>query len=73
MEEVGEVAREVNHLFGPKKKKPSEQTKELSGEIADIIFYLTCLANSLNINLDKSFKAMMNKLNNRDKDRWGKK
>ncbi|PIY78647.1 MAG: nucleotide pyrophosphohydrolase, partial [Parcubacteria group bacterium CG_4_10_14_0_8_um_filter_35_7] len=35
-EEVGELAREVNARFGPKKKKPSEETKELGDEIADI-------------------------------------
>ena len=73
MEEVGELAREVNHRFGPKKKKPSEETKELGDEIADIIFTLTCLANSLNIDLDRAFKRMMNKYNQRDKKRWEKK
>jgi NTP pyrophosphatase (non-canonical NTP hydrolase) len=70
MEEVGELAREVNHRFGPKKKKSSEEEKELGDEMADIIFTLMCLANSQKIDLDKHFKAMMQKLNSRDKDRW---
>lgn len=73
MEEVGELAREINHRFGPKKKKETEKTKELGDEVADIIFTLVCLANSLNINLDKHFDKMMNKLETRDKDRWEKK
>lgn len=72
-EEVGEVAREVNHLYGPKKKKPSEQTAELGEEIADVIFTLLCLANSKGIDLDESFKKVMDKCYGRDKDRWEKK
>lgn len=73
MEEVGELAREVNHRFGPKKKKDSEGEKELGDEMADIIFTLICLANSLKIDLDRHFEKMMKKLNSRDKDRWKKK
>ena len=72
-EEVGELAREVNHRFGPKKKKKSEDKQDMGEEIADIIFTLTCLANSLDINLDKSFDKVMRKLNTRDKMRWEKK
>lgn len=72
-EEVGELARELNHRFGPKKKKSGEDTKEIGDEIADIIFTLICLANSLHIDLDKSFNKMMVKLNARDKNRWEKK
>ena len=72
-EEVGELAREINHRFGPKKKKATEESKEIGDEIGDIIFTLTCLANSLNIDLDKSFKKVMDKLYKRDKDRYEKK
>jgi NTP pyrophosphatase (non-canonical NTP hydrolase) len=72
-EEVGEVAREVNHMFGPKKKKPSEDTNDLGDEMADIIFTLCCMANSLGIDLDKSFKRVLDKYNGRDKNRWEKK
>lgn len=73
VEEVGETARELNHLFGPKKKKASEETQELGDEMADIIYTLACLANSLNIDLDKHFDRVMNKYKERDKDRWEKK
>lgn len=72
-EETGELARELNHRFGPKKKKATEDTKEVGDEIADIIFTVVCLANSLNIDLDKSFDKMMQKYGERDKDRWEKK
>ncbi len=69
-EETGEVARELNHRFGPKKKKDSEDNKELAVEIADIIFTLSCLANSLDLNLDEAFDEVMDKCYSRDKDRW---
>ena len=72
-EEVGELARELNHQFGPKKRKSSEKKNEISDEIADIMFTLICLANSQNIDLDKSFEKMMKKLNTRDKYRYKKK
>ncbi len=68
-EETGELAREVNHCFGPKKKKDSEDAKEIGDEISDVIFTLICLANSLDIDLDKSFEKMMDKYNKRDKKR----
>ena len=69
-EEVGELAREVNHRWGPKKKKPTEDNKEIGDEIADIIFNLCCLANSQKIDLDEAFKRTMEKLYSRDKDRF---
>jgi NTP pyrophosphatase (non-canonical NTP hydrolase) len=72
-EEVGEVAREINHTYGPKKKKATEDTKEIGDEMADVIFTIICLANSLNIDLDKNFKNVMDKCYGRDKDRWEKK
>lgn len=72
VEEVGEVARELNHRFGPKKKKSTEDTADLGEEVADVIFTLICLANSLNIDLDKSFKKMMKKYSTRDNNRFKK-
>ena len=72
-EEVGELARELNHRFGPKKKKATEDTKDVESEMADIIFTLACLANSLDLDLDRGFKGVMGKIKSRDKDRWEKK
>jgi len=72
-EETGELAREINHVYGPKKKKQSEDTNEIADEIADIIFTLCCLANSLNINLDKALKRTIDKCYERDGERWEKK
>jgi len=74
MEETGELAREINHLYGPKRKKSNERVREMSDEIVDVIFTLVCLANSKKIDLDKAFKKIVKeKLNKRDKNRWEKK
>ena len=73
MEETGELAREVNCLYGPKKKKPEEQTREMGEEIGDIIFTLCCLANSKGINLDDAFKRVIEKHYQRDNARYERK
>lgn len=73
IEEVGEVAREINHRFGPKKKKSSERDNNLGDELADVIYTIVCMANSLNIDLDKHFNRVLKKYDARDKDRWEKK
>ncbi|MBI4009971.1 MAG: nucleotide pyrophosphohydrolase [Candidatus Aenigmarchaeota archaeon] len=73
MEEVGELAREINHLYGTKKKKPTEETREMAAEIADIIFTLCCLANSQKIDLDRAWQEMMTKYRERDAQRYAKK
>jgi NTP pyrophosphatase (non-canonical NTP hydrolase) len=44
-EEVGELAREVNHRFGEKTKKKEEAEGDLAMEMADILFVLICMAN----------------------------
>ena len=72
-EETGELARELNHRFGPKKKKETEDIKELEDEMADIVFTLCCLANSLDLDIDRGFKRAMDKCYGRDKNRWEKK
>jgi NTP pyrophosphatase (non-canonical NTP hydrolase) len=72
-EEVGELAREVNHRFGQKTKKKEEPEGDMAMEMADILFVLICMANREGIDLDRAFDRMMNKVENRDKERWTKK
>jgi NTP pyrophosphatase (non-canonical NTP hydrolase) len=72
-EELGELAREVNHYYGEKPKKSSEEEKSMEQEIGDMLFVLTCLANSLDIDLEESHNLVMEKFRTRDKDRWTKK
>ena len=72
-EEVGELARELNHRFGEKPKKPGELEGSVAMELADILFVLICLANSQGIDLDEAFRAMMAKVTSRDAARWTRK
>jgi NTP pyrophosphatase (non-canonical NTP hydrolase) len=72
-EEVGELAREINHRFGQKTKKKEEPEGDLEMEIADIVFVLICIANREGIDLDAAFDRMMVKVETRDEARWTKK
>lgn len=72
-EEVGELARILNHKYGDKPKKPGEVHEKIEDEIADIIYTVLCLANSEGIELDKPMQRAVDKLMTRDKDRFEKK
>ena len=72
-EEVGELAREVNHQFGPKQKKPGEPAGSIAMELADVLFVVICIANSQRIDLDDAFAQMMAKVTSRDAGRWTRK
>ncbi len=72
-EEVGELAREINHYYGEKPKKETEQIKTVEEEIGDIMFVLACFGNSLHIDLAKAFATSMHKIETRDRDRWTRK
>ena len=72
-EEVGELAREVNHRFGQKTKKRDEDEGEMAMEMADIMFVLICMANREGIDLQEAFDRMMAKVETRDATRWTRK
>jgi NTP pyrophosphatase (non-canonical NTP hydrolase) len=69
-EELGELAREVNHYYGEKPKKASEKENTIEEELGDMLFVLICFANSLNIDLEEAHERVMEKFNTRDKNRW---
>jgi NTP pyrophosphatase (non-canonical NTP hydrolase) len=69
-EEVGELAREINHRFGQKTKKAEEPEGDLGMEMADILFVLICIANREAIDLQDAFDRMMDKVEHRDAARW---
>ncbi len=71
-EELGELAREVNHYYGEKPKKASEDENTVENELGDMLFVIICFANSLGIDLQKSHDKVMHKFATRDKDRWTK-
>jgi NTP pyrophosphatase (non-canonical NTP hydrolase) len=70
VEEVGELAREINHAHGSKPKKPDEPPGDVALELADILFVLVCLANSLGVDLEKAMARTLEKYRLRDGERW---
>lgn len=71
-EEVGELAREVNHRFGEKPKKADEAENSIELELGDILFITICFANSLGIDLAEAHDKVMHKFRTRDANRWTK-
>ena|SRR5690606_24706866 len=69
-EEVGELARELNHLHGPKKKKVGEPEGEVAAELGDILFVVVVLANQHGIDLEAAVASTLRKYRVRDADRW---
>ena len=69
-EEVGELARELNHLHGLKRKKADEPEGDLGLELADILFVVVVLANQHGLNLADAFEKTMAKYRVRDAERW---
>jgi NTP pyrophosphatase (non-canonical NTP hydrolase) len=70
VEEVGELARELNHRFGHKTKKPGEPEQDLALELADIMFVLIAIANEQHIDLEEAFRRVLEKYDVRDAGRW---
>ncbi|WP_078395362.1 nucleotide pyrophosphohydrolase [Shouchella patagoniensis] len=71
-EELGELAREVNHTYGEKPKKTTEKEKAIEQEVGDMLFVLICFANSLHIDLEQAHDLVMDKFQTRDANRWTK-
>lgn len=72
-EEVGELAREVNHHYGEKTKKDSERSNTVEEELGDVLFVTIIMANSLGIDLTEVFDQNMKKFNRRDRFRFERK
>lgn len=69
MEEVGELARLFARQYGDQSTKGGEKNKEISDEMADILFVLICLANQTNVDLTDALQANLEKKTMRDADR----
>ena len=72
-EEVGELAREVNHYYGEKQKKAEEAPNTVAEELGDVFFVLLLMANSLEIDSTEVFDQNMAKFNQRDYYRFERK
>lgn len=70
IEEVGELARELNHRYGHKPKKADEPEQDIGLELADILFVIIAIANEQKIDLEQSFAQVLEKYQVRDRDRW---
>lgn len=66
IEETGEIARLVNQQAGHKRRKSIDDGGELATEFGDALFALTCLANSLDIDLQAGFEQALAKYQARD-------
>lgn len=68
-EEVGELARLMARTYGDQSFKENEDQKEIADELADIIWVVVCMANQMNIDLEKALEKNLVKKNERDKNR----
>ncbi|MDR3716326.1 MAG: nucleotide pyrophosphohydrolase [Puia sp.] len=68
-EEVGEVARLMSRLYGDQSFKESDKGKELSDELADVLWVLICIANQTNVDLTGALRKNFEKKNIRDAER----
>jgi len=71
-EELGEVARVVNIMYGDKNKKDREALKSLEEELGDLLFTIICLANDQKISLSDAHEKKLAKLYGRDNNRFEK-
>lgn len=69
-EEVGELARELNHRYGDKPRKATDDVADVAAELGDILFVVAALANQLDVDLEAAFEGVMQKLDERDANRF---
>lgn len=70
VEEVGELAREINHRHGPKRKRAEEGEADLALEMGDVLFVLCALANEQGVDLEAGLRGVLEKYRGRDAERW---
>lgn len=69
MEEVGELSRLMVRRYGEQSFKESDKGKELSDEMADVLWVLICLANQTGVDLTTALKKNFEKKSIRDAER----
>jgi NTP pyrophosphatase (non-canonical NTP hydrolase) len=68
-EEVGELARIIARTYGEQSFKTSDEEKNMSDEMADVLFVLICLANQTGIDLTLALENNLRKKTQRDNER----
>lgn len=69
MEEVGELSRLMVRKYGEQSFKETDKGKELSDEMADVLWVLICLANQTGVDLTEALQKNFEKKNTRDASR----
>ncbi len=60
-EEVGEVARLMSRKYGDQSFKESDTLKEMSDELADVLWVLIAIANQTGVNLTEALQKNIEK------------
>jgi NTP pyrophosphatase (non-canonical NTP hydrolase) len=68
-EEVGEVARLMSRKYGDQSFKQTDKDKELSDELADVLWVLLSIANQTGVDLTQALQKNFEKKNLRDGNR----
>ena len=68
-EEVGEVARLMSRIYGDQSFKEADKEKQLSEELADVLWVLICIANQTGVDLTEALQKNFEKKNIRDAER----
>ena len=69
MEEVGELSRIMVRTYGEQSFKESDRHKQLSDEMADVLWVLLCLANQTGVDLTQALENNFEKKTKRDSAR----
>jgi NTP pyrophosphatase (non-canonical NTP hydrolase) len=69
MEEVGELSRLMVRTYGEQSFKETDKGKDLSDEMADVLWVLICLANQTGVDLTEALQKNFEKKNGRDGNR----
>ena len=70
MEEVGELSRLMVRTYGEQTFKESDKNRELSDEMADVLWVLLCLANQTGVDLNAALQKNFEKKTARDGERF---
>ncbi len=68
-EEVGEVARLMSRLYGDQSFRETDTQKELSDELADVLWVVLCIANQTGVDLTEALQKNLEKKTLRDGER----
>ena len=68
-EEVGEVARLMRRIYGDQSFKETDKGRQLSDELADVLWVLICIANQTGVDLTEALHKNFEKKSIRDESR----